>query len=65
MCIQREFFQDEVGPLPDIVVAGCSLAEAIAALPRARATSSERRPWAIPRASCCALRPSTAACDLF
>ncbi len=28
MRIQREFFQDEVGPMADIVFVGCSLADA-------------------------------------
>ena len=32
MRTQREFFQDEVGPMADIVFVGCSLAEAAAPL---------------------------------
>jgi hypothetical protein len=32
MRIQRECFQDEVGPMADIVFVGCSLAEAAAPL---------------------------------
>jgi hypothetical protein len=30
MRTQREFFQDEVGPVADIVFVGCSLATAVA-----------------------------------
>jgi hypothetical protein len=32
MRTQREFFQDEVGPMADIVFVGCNLAEAAAPL---------------------------------
>ncbi|HSX80210.1 MAG TPA: amidohydrolase family protein [Candidatus Saccharimonadia bacterium] len=43
MRTQREFFQDEVGPMADIVFVGCSLAEAAAPLTPAGGAAPRRQ----------------------
>lgn len=43
MPIQSEFFQDEVGPMADIVFVGCSLAEATAPLTLAGGAAPRRQ----------------------
>jgi hypothetical protein len=43
MRTQREFFQDEVGPMADIVFVGCGLAEAAAPLTPAGGTTPRRQ----------------------
>jgi aminocarboxymuconate-semialdehyde decarboxylase len=43
MRTQREFFQDEVGPVADIVFVGCNLAEAAAPLTPAGGTAPRRQ----------------------
>jgi hypothetical protein len=46
--IQREFFQDEVGPMVDIVFAGCNLAEGTVPLtPAGGAAASARWSWVV------------------
>ena len=43
MRTQREFFQDEVGPMADLVFVGCNLAEAAAPLAPAGGAAPRRQ----------------------